>query len=105
MIDEVTLDKHLGIEIKDISKNTYEPNQPHLVERSIKCVELQETDKHKRATPTGKPFVFKDKKDVPRKKEYNCREVVGMLIYLQGSTRPGMSMTMHQCARFSTIQH
>ena len=100
MTDEGTLGKFLGIEIKCISKKTCELNQPHLVKRIVKHARLQETGDQKRTKSAGKPFLLKDQKGAPRKKEFNCRAVVGMLDYLQGSTRTDMPMAVYQCAIF-----
>ena len=47
----------------------------------------------------GNPFLFKDQKGTPIKKDCSHRAAVGMLNYLQGSTRPDTSMAVHQCTR------
>ena len=100
LTDEGTLDQHLGIEIRDKSKGSYEMVQPFLIERIIKYVRLDDKQTQKRTTPVGKPVLFKDLKCLPRKRSYNYRAAVGMLNYLQGVTRPDISMAVHQCARF-----
>ena len=68
LTDEGSLDKYLGIEIKDLDRSTYELKQPHLIERIIKHVGLQDTEKQKRTTPVGKPLLYKGLKGAPRKK-------------------------------------
>jgi len=47
LTEKGTLEKYLGIEIKDLDKNTYELHQPHLIDRIIKFVGLEETEKQK----------------------------------------------------------
>ena len=51
--------------------------------------------------PATKPLLHKDVDGVERKHNCHYRQVIGMLNYLQGSTRPDISMAIHQCARFS----
>ena len=94
------MEKFLGIEINDLDKETYQLHQSHLFNRIIKYAGLQQTEKQKRASPVSKLLLFKDLKGTPRKKSYNYRVIVGMVNYLQESTRPDISMAVHQCARF-----
>ena len=51
-------------------------------------------------SPVEKPLLHKDVQGKPRKHSWNYRTAVGMAGYLQGSTRPEISMASHQCARF-----
>eukprot|EP00956_Cyclotella_meneghiniana_P014305 scaffold21378_cov23-Cyclotella_meneghiniana.AAC.2 len=53
-------------------------------------------------TPVGKPLLNKDLSGKPRKLKWKYRTAVGMLSYLQGNTRPEISMATHQTARFCT---
>ena len=52
-------------------------------------------------TPAVSPLLHKDLDGLERKNNWKYRQVIGMLGYLQGSTRPDISMAVHQCARFS----
>ena len=52
-------------------------------------------------TPVTKPLLHKDKEGDPRKTNWNHRQVIGMLNYLQGFTRTDIAMATHQCTRFS----
>ena len=77
-----------------------EMRQPYLVERCLKAMEVVDGMKTKRVAAT-KPLLHKDVDGVERKHNWHYRQVIGMLNYLQGSTRPDISMATHQCARFS----
>ena len=100
LTDEGSLDKYLGIDIRDLGKDSYELCQPFLIERIIKLVGLEETDKQKRTTPVGKPLLYRNLEGKPYKKQWNYQVAVGMLNHLQATTRPDISMAMHQCVRF-----
>ena len=52
-------------------------------------------------TPAVKPLLNKDLLGEPRHNKWNYRQAIGMLTYLQGTTRPDIFMTVHQCARYS----
>ena len=53
-----------------------------------------------KSTPVGKPVLDKDLEGKPRKLSWKYRTAVGMLTYLQGNSRPEISMAVHQTARF-----
>jgi hypothetical protein len=103
LTQEGSLDKFLGIDIKGLGTDKYELSQPFLIERLIKFVEDGiEFDLNEKETPTpvAKALLHKDENGKPRKHSWNYRTAVGMAGYLQGSTRPEISMASHQCARF-----
>ena len=51
-------------------------------------------------TPSIKLLLHKDESSLGKKCVWNYREAVGMLGYLQRSTRPEISMALHQWAHF-----
>lgn len=55
-----------------------------------------------RPTPVVGPLLSKDEDGPERKHEWKYRTLTGMLGYLQGTSRPDISMATHQCARFNT---
>ena len=99
--DEGSIDKYLGVEIKQIDDKSFELTQPFLIERIINFLGLENGKTHEKLTPVGKPLLNKDLDGVIRKYDWNYRGAVGMLTYLTGSVRPELAMAVHQCARFS----
>ena len=57
-------------------------------------------DTNTKSIPVGKLLLHKDIEDKSRKESWNYRTAVSMLTYLQGNTRPEISMAVHQTARF-----
>jgi len=97
--DEGPLCRYLGVIVdrdKDGSIHMYQPN---LVKRFLGLVCIEEHEKSK-DTPIVKPMLHRDLDGPPRRYAWNYRQAVGMLGYLQGSTRPDIATAVHQCARF-----
>ncbi|KAL7524219.1 hypothetical protein ACHAWF_000871, partial [Thalassiosira exigua] len=82
--------------------------QPFLIDRIVSLLGLEnnefEVNANAKEMPVGKPLLNKDLKGKPRKLKWKYRTAVGMLDYLQGNTRPEISMAVHQTARFSIDQ-
>jgi hypothetical protein len=92
LTNEGSIDKFLGIEIKRF-----------LIDRILALLQQHngfETDSNDKLTPTAPQILNKDLMGKPRKKSWKYRTAVGMLSYLQGHTRPDISMPVHQMARF-----
>ena len=78
-------------------------SQPFLIERLINFLKKDfdtEPKEKERITPAGKPLLHADSDGLPRKHTWYYRTAVGMAGYLQGNTRPDISIAVHQCARF-----
>jgi len=104
LTDEGDIDKFLGIDIRHLSKNKFEIVQPFLIDRIVTLLGLKNNEfdvtTNSKATPVGKPLLNKDLEGKPRKLKWKYRTAVGMLTYLQGNSRPEISMAVHQTARF-----
>ena len=93
------MDNFLGVEITNNKCGSISVTQPHLTTRFLELLNI-ESDKNSKDTPAIKAILFKDKEGPRRKYDWNYRTGVSMLTYLSGSTRPYISMSVHQCARF-----
>ena len=50
----------------------------------------------------GYPLLSKDENGTPRKAPWKYKSIVGILGYLQSTSRPDNLTAVHQCARFNT---
>ncbi len=102
--DEGDINKFLGIELKEITKNKFELSQPFLIKQIGNQLGLGQNDfdvhTEPKITPAGKPLLNKDLEGKPHKKDWKYCTATGMLTYLQGNTRPEISMATHQLAQF-----
>ena len=101
---EDTIKIFLGVNIEKIDNNRYELSQPFLVERLINFLKKDfdtEPKGKEMITPAWEPLLHEDSDGLPRKHTWNYRTAVVMVGYLQGNTRPDISMELNQCARFA----
>jgi len=102
LTDEGSLTKYLGVDVKYKANGNFELTQPFLIQRIIDLLGVEgESVYNTRPTPATKPLLHKDNMGDARKQNWNYRTAIGMLTYLQGTTRPDIAMAVHQCARFS----
>ena len=99
-INNGDISRYLGVDIVRNEDKSYELRQPFLINRILKLLELDDKVNSK-STPVSKPLLHKDKEGAPRVMSWSYRSAIGMMNYLQGSTRPDISMAVHQCARFN----
>ena len=97
--EEGSLKEYLGVEVKKISHTVFELKQPYLIEKILNI--LVNDTSNPRPVPALKDPLRKDLEGPDRIYPWNYRSVIGMLNYLQGSTRPDIAMAVHQCARFT----
>jgi hypothetical protein len=99
--DEGSIDKYLGVNIKQIDANAFELSQPCLIERITTFLGIADGKTNEKLTPVGKPLLNKDLPGVPRKYDWEYCGAIGMLTYITRSVWPDIAMATHQCARFS----
>lgn len=98
--DDGTLERYLGVDVKRHSDGRIELMQKHLMLRFLEVTGLDPKTVNPRDTPAVKPLLFKDLIGKARKTAWNYRQAIGMLNYLQQTTRPDLAMAVHQAARF-----
>jgi hypothetical protein len=99
--DEGSLSSYLGVDISCLPDSKgFKLSQPFLIEWIIKAINFDpRTTRGARGnTPATYPLLSKDEIGPARKASWSYRSVIGMLGYLEGTTRPDISMAVHQCA-------
>ena len=78
-------------------------SQPFLIQRIIEAVnfDMTTTKGSRDNVPEGYPLLSKDTDGPPRKAPWKHQPVGEKLGYRQGTSRPYISMAVHQCARFN----
>lgn len=103
--DEGSMSSYLGVDIsRHDDEDGFTLSQPFLIDRIIKALNFDPavTKGSRGNTPVAYPLLSKDEDGLGRKAAWSYRSVIGMLGYLQGTTRPDISMAVHQCARFNS---
>ena len=101
--DKGSMDKYLGVEIERLPGDEgFSMTQPYLIERILEAAQIDLRMTNSRSTPVAGPLLSRDEKGPERKHTWNYRTLTGMLGYLQGTSRPDISMATHQCARLNS---
>ena len=99
--DEGSLESYLGVKFIDYDKgDQFEMTQPFLINRIIESLGFEQRMTNAQPSPAVKPLLHRDLDGEPRRTPWNYRSVIGMMNYLQQSTRPDLAFAVHQCARF-----
>jgi len=99
--DEGSMDKYLGVDIQKLGDGNFVLRQPFLIQCILEALGIEPLMTNKRSVLVIGPLLSRDTDGPARKQSWSYRSVIGMLGYLQGSTRPNISMALHQCARFN----
>ena len=95
------VNKFMGIEITHNEDYSFEMSQPFLIDRLLSLLGLGDNEfDTSTTTPVAKGLFHKDLSGKPCKLSWKYCTAVGMMSYLQGHTRPDISMPVHQTSRF-----
>ncbi|KAL7516471.1 hypothetical protein ACHAWX_001485, partial [Stephanocyclus meneghinianus] len=84
-----------------LSDGNFVLRQPFLIQCILEALGIEPSMTNKHSVPVIGPLLSRDTNGPAQKGSWSYRSNVGMLGYLQGSTRPEISMAVHQCARFN----
>ena len=70
LTDEGSLDKYIGVLIKDIDDTSFEMSQPFLIIQIIASLSLDEHNTRGRETLVGKPLLNRDLDGCPQKHKW-----------------------------------
>ena len=80
---------------------SFEDIQPHLIQRLLHCVIVENGANKGKTTPDILPLLHNDINDKPRRYEWKYWAINRMLVFLIGPIRPDINMIVHQTSRFN----
>jgi len=100
--EEGSLADFLGVNIDKKDDGTYHLTQPKLIQSILEELKLSADNVTTKDIPmASSKLLSRHPESDPFDKHFNYRRAIGMLNYLEGSTRGDISYAVHQCARFS----
>ena len=99
--DQGDVGDFLGIRIKKNKDGSIHLSQPQLIDSFIQDLHLQPGSNSKSTPSVTSTLLHKDTDGPDMQPEFHYRSVIGKLNFLEKSTRPDISVSVHQCARFS----
>ena len=106
--EEGAINAYLGVDIYPLTdRKIFTLSQPFLIDQIIQAFGSypKTTKGATNNTSAGYPLLNKDENGPARKESWKYRGIIGMLGYLQGTTRPGIAMSTHQRARSNNNPH
>ena len=100
--DEGSMDKYFGVNIQKLTDGEFILRQPFLIQRILEAMGIEPLETNSRPVPIVGPLLSRGENGPDRKFNWHYRSIIGMLGYLQNSTRPDISMSVHQGARFNS---
>ena len=91
----------LGVQLRrDKATGHIHMTQEGLIKRIIEALGFDLSLTKPKGTPAERQPLIKDENGPPRQDSFNYASVVGMLLYLSGHTRPDLTYSVSQVARF-----
>ena len=99
--DQGDVGDFLGIQVQKQNDGSILLSQPQLIDSILKDLHLQSSSNSKKTPSVTTSQLHKDTDGPEMTPEFHYRSVIGNLNFLEKSTRPDISVSVHQCARFS----
>ena len=101
--EEGSLEDFLGVNIERKDDGSIHLTQPHLIDQILKDLKLDKREVKPKPTPAASTkLISSHTKSEPFDESFHYRSIIGKLNFLEKSTRPDISYTSHQCARFTS---
>ena len=99
--DQGDVGDFLGIQIQKRDDGSIVLTQPHLIDSIIQDLHVQSGSNPKSTPSITTKLLHKDADGTEMTPDFHYRSVIGKLNFLEKSTRPDISVSVHQCARFT----
>ena len=99
--DQGDVGDFLGIQIQKQDDGSIVLTQPQLIDSIIHDLHLQSGSNPKNTPSITTKLLHKDAKGPDMNPEFHYDSVIGKLNFLEKSTKPDISVSVHQCARFT----
>ena len=99
--DQGDVGDFLGIQVQKQEDGSILLTQPPLIDSIIEDVHLQSSSNGKKTPSVTTSLLHKDAGGPESTPDFHYRSVIGKLNFLEKSTRPDISISIHQCTHFS----
>ena len=99
--DQGEVGDFLGIQIQTLDDGSIVLTQPQLIDSIIQDLLLQSGSNHKNTPSITTKLLHKDSDGPDMTPEFHYRSVIGKLNFLEKSMTPDISVSVHQCARYT----
>ena len=99
--DQGEVGDFLGIQIQKLDNGSIILTQPQLIDSIIQDLHLQSGSNPKNRPSITTKLLHKDADSPDMTPDFQYRSVIGKLNFLEKLTRPDISVSVHQCTRFT----